>query len=123
LTCATNAEGVLGVAFDGTNVVLIAPNGDVSISLIRTLSEADTLLMFNALNWTLSSISLEIVPKDLAAGELQVKVGRSLMRYTDGMVVEAKGDDKRADKVMKAIEAGKAPDAGVAGGAEATMAT
>lgn len=113
LTCASSAEGVLGVAFDGTNVVLVAPNGDVSISLIRTLSEADTLLMFNALNWTLHAIGIEIQPKDLAAGELQVKSGRSLLRYTDGMVVEAKGDAKRAEKVTKAVEEGKAVGAGL----------
>ena len=94
-------------------MVLVAPNGDVSISLIRTLSEADTLLMFNALNWTLHAIGIEIQPKDLAAGELQVKSGRSLLRYTDGMVVEAKGDAKRAEKVTKAVEEGKAVGAGL----------
>ena len=118
MTCATNAEGVLGVAFDGTNVVLISTNGDVCISLIRTLSEADTLLMFNALNWTLHAIGVEIQPKDLAAGELQVKAGRSLLRYTDGMVLDAKGDTKRAEKVTKAVEEGK--KAGVDAAAAAT---
>ena len=54
----------------------------------------------------------------LAAGELQVKAGRSLLRYTDGMVLDAKGDTKRAEKVMKAVEEGK--KAGVAAAAATT---
>jgi hypothetical protein len=106
-TCAFNSEGVLGIAFDGTNVVLIAPTGDVSISLMRTLSEADTHLMLNSLNWTLHSIGIELIVKDLAQGELQVKVGRSLVRYSDGMVVEGKGQTTRAEKVMEAVQVGK----------------
>lgn len=95
-TCYLNNEGNVAITLDGTDVVQIAPNGDVKIHLSGKRDDE----LIESLNYTLSPIGVKLTKK---GEELSVSDGRALVRYHDGIVLGGKGNMYRGTMVMNAF--------------------
>lgn len=99
--CEMGEDGSVIIKYEGLEMVVIAPNGDVTINTFGRHERA----VAKSISFTLGVIGIKLSTKNMQSYddplvEWNVSDGFSLMRFHDGIVIKGRGQTSRGKTVM-----------------------
>lgn len=118
--CERDDSGSVIIKYDGLDMVVIAPNGDVTINTYGRHERA----VAKSISFTLGVIGIKLSTKNMQSYddplvEWNISDGYSLMRFYDGIVIKGRGQTTRGQAVMDsflALRKAKTPNFAVEDG-------
>ena len=99
-----NISGNVIFKYRGKPIITVNPAGDITLNTSRFRNKGN----FNSLNDALNPLGIRVTAAndDVEHGQWQITVGKSLVRFEDGVVLPGKGEEHRGQALYSAFKGG-----------------